>query len=320
MDLPSELLPVADEQRGLLSVAQLLRGGVSRAAVRWSLGRTARLVLPRVLALFTGGLDDGQRLLAACLWAGPRAQVAGLTAARWHGLPDVPDDGVVRVLVDWGDAARAGFAVRRRTTRLDPHPWRRGPLVVTSRARAAVDAARELRDPSAVQQVLVASVQQRLVRLEDLRAELEAGPRRGSAAVRRALDDVQTGGWSRPEVEVLRELARSELLPHVWPNPRLVAADGTVLPSPDFWLDDVGLAGQIHSKQHHQRDDLWEATVANDTELAEHGVVLLAVTPNGFRRDPQAFRRRVERAYLAARASGRRPNVTMRARGSGVVR
>jgi hypothetical protein len=320
VDLPEPLLATAEHQRGLLSARQLRDAGVPRSAVRWQLGRRWRLPLPGVVALFTGGLDPAQRLVAGQLWAGPGSQLASLTAVRWHGLPDVPDDGVVRLLVGWGEGARReGFAVRRRTTRLDAHPWHRGPLTVCSRARALVDAARELREPHAVRQLLLASTQQRLVREHDLRHELEAGPVRGSAVVRRALADVATGAWSVPEAEVLGELATSTVLPHVWPNPVLVAADGTVLPSPDFWLDDVALAGQVHSRQYHLRDELWEATVEGDTLLGTYGVPVLAVTPTGFRRDPRAFRQRVEHAYLALRRTGRRPDVRMAPRGAGIV-
>jgi hypothetical protein len=318
--LRESLLATADEQRGLLSCRQLRDAGVPRSAVRWQLGRRWQMPLPGVVALFTGGLDPAQRLIAAQLWAGAGSQLASFTAVRWHGLPDVPDDGVVRLLVGWGQGARReGFAVRRRTTRLDPQPWRRGPLTICSRARALVDAGRELRDPDAVRQLLVASVQQRLVRERDLRHELEAGPVRGSAVVRRALDDVATGAWSVPEAELLRELAASTVLPHAWPNPVLVAGDGTPLPSPDFWLDDVALAGQVHSRQYHLRDELWEATVESDTLLGTYGVPVIAVTPTGFRRDPAAFRLRVERAYAILRRTGRRPDVRMAPRGAGVV-
>lgn len=52
---------------------------------------------------------------------------------------------------------------------------------------------------------------------------------------------------------MLRELALSKVLPAVVANPCLVAADGTRLPTPDFWLDDVRLAGQEHSRAHHVR-------------------------------------------------------------------
>jgi hypothetical protein len=319
MRVPASLVTLLDERRGLLTTAELRSAGVTRSTLRWQLGRTCTMPLPGVVAVFTGALDAGQRLVAAQLWAGPRAQLSSLTAARWHGF-DVPDDGVVRLLVDVGSTSRReGFAVRRRTKRLDPHAWTRGPVTVCSRSRALVDAARELRAPDAIRHLLVSSAQRGLVRERDLRHELEAGPVRGSVAVRRALDDIATGAWSVPEADVLRELARSTVLPRVWPNPVLVAGDGTRLPSPDFWLDDVGLAGQVHSRAYHLRDEQWEGTVEGDTLLGVYGIPVLAVTPSGFAKDPAAFRARVERAYLGLLRSGARPDVQMSPRAPGVV-
>lgn len=319
MRIPESLESTAAEQLGLLAMSQLRGAGVTRSSVRWALGRTWRLVLPRVVATFTGELDDDRRLVAAALWGGPAAQLAASTALRWHGRTEVPDDGLVRLLVPWGEPQRReAFAVRRRTRRPDPRPWRRGALTICSRPRAAVDAARELTDPRDVHALLIGVVQDRWCRESDLRAELEAGPARGSASLRRALNEVCAGAWSVAEAEVLHELSRSIVLPHVWPNPTLVAADGTTLPTPDFWLDDVGVAGQVHSRAHHERSADWESTVQADTTFAEHGITVVAVTPTGFRKDPCAFRERVERAYLAARRAGRRPAVTMTPRGSGV--
>ncbi len=141
--------------------------------------------------------------------------------------------------------------------------------------------------------------------------ELESGAVRGSRVVREALRTVATGAWSLPEADVLAELARSPLLPRVWANPRLETADGRRLPTPDFWIDEVALAGQVHSRTFHARDADWEATVSGDGALIEHGITVVAVTPAGFSRDPGAFRRRVESAYLVA--TGRpRPAVVMR--------
>jgi hypothetical protein len=121
------------------------------------------------------------------------------------------------------------------------------------------------------------------------------------------------------ELEVLEELARSPILPRVWPNPELVTSEGVRLPIPDFWIDEAGIAGQIHSRKYHARDKDWERTVSADSVFAEHGILVLAVTPTGFRRDPAAFRERVERAYLAAIAAGRRPDVRMTSRPSGLL-
>lgn len=319
--LSDHLSALAETQRGIVSRHQLLDDGLTTAQIRWSTGRRWRVVLPRVLALFTGELDQEQRLIAGQLWAGRNAHVAGLTAARWHGLPDVPEDGIVRFVVPWGcEPRRQGFAVRWRSRRMDTHAWTRGPLTICSPSRALVDAAREVRDPERVRQMLIAATQQRRVREDDLRHELESGAVRGSAVVRAALNDVSTGAWSVPELEVLSELARSTVLPRVWPNPQLVSRDGHQLPTPDFWIDEVGLAGQVHSRRYHARDQDWERTVTADSVFAEHGIPVVAVTPAGFRRDPAAFRQRVEKAYLAALATGRRPDVRMTARAAGPVR
>lgn len=309
MRLPEHLSALAGDQCGLVTRAQLLHGGISREAIRWSAGRTTRLVLPRVLSLFTGRLDDHQRLVAASLWAGERSQLAGTTALRWHGGLELADDGLVHLLVDWASpSGRAGFAVRHRTRRLDPHALRAGPLVVCSRPRALVDAARGMR-PAEARHLVIAAHQRGLVRLTDVRHELEAGPVRGSAAARQALRDVDAGAWSLPEAEVLDELSRSRILPPLWANPRLWAADGSRLPSPDVWADDVALAGQVHSRRHHAGVREFEATVDADALLAASGVVVVAVTPQGFRHDPPAYRERFERAYLASRARGHRPPV-----------
>jgi hypothetical protein len=320
MHLSEQLAQTLELQRGVVSRRQLLDDGVTPAQIRWAIGRRAQIVLPRVLALFTGTLDAEQRLIAGQLWAGTGAQLAGLTAAKWHDLPEVPGDCVVRLLVPWtGRHRREGFAVRWRTRRPDPHAWQRGPLTICSPARSLVDAAREVREPTRIRQMLIAATQQGRVREADLRSELEAGAVRWSATVRAALNDVSTGAWSAPELEVLKELSLSTILPRVWPNPELQTPDGHRLPTPDFWIDEVGLAGQIHSRQYHARDADWERTVSADSAFAEHGVTVVAVTPTGFRQNPGAFRERVERAYVAAQRTGRRPDVRMTARASGVL-
>lgn len=148
MDLPDHLVATARDQVGLLTRRQAVAAGLTPGDLRWAVGRRWQLVLPGVLATFTGRLDHPQRLVAALLWGGPSSQLCGTTAVRWHAMGNLRDDGVVRVLVDWGQASsRCGFAVRRRTSRLDARPVRRGPLAVCSRPRALVDAAREIRDP-----------------------------------------------------------------------------------------------------------------------------------------------------------------------------
>lgn len=320
MKLPHDLQPVADVQLGLVTRTQLYRSGVTRDALRWSLGRTARLALPGVVALFTGQLSPAQRLVAAALLAGPDGQIASLTAARWHGVVDVPDDGVVRLLVPWSHAARrVGFVAIRRTRRPDSHPWHRGPLTICCPARSLVDAAREMRISRDVDATIISAIQRRRVRLDDVAHEVEAGAVRGSAAVRRALALARTGAWSVPEVDLLTVLSTSRVLPRAWPNPELRAPDGSPLPTPDAYFDDVALAIQVHSRTYHQRDKDWQATVEGDTALGEVGVHVIGVVPESLDERPAAFLQSVERTYLALLRAGRRPDVTITPRGPGLV-
>jgi hypothetical protein len=307
------------EQRGLASRRQLLEAGVSRDAMRWAVGRTARVVLPGVIALFTGALDDEQRLIAARLFTGETGMLASSSAAHWHGLVEA-HDGVIRMHVPPGhEARRSGFVSVRRTRRLDPRPWSRGPLLICSPARALADAAREMRDPRAVEAMIISAVQRRLVRAEDLQHEIEAGPVRNSAHARAGLRAALSGAWSSPEVDMLDILGSSRTLPRVWPNPILTAADGRRLPSPDGWIDEVALAIQVHSRKHHGGHEDWERTVEGDGALGEVGVHLIAVTPRSLLQHPDRFRERVERTYLSLLRTGRRAEVVMRPRGPGIV-
>lgn len=316
--------PVASllaDQAGLVTRGQLLSAGVGADAIRWRTGRAWRIVLPGVLATFTGELTWRHRLIAAQLWAGPAAALASFTAVRWHDVGDVPPDGLVRVLVPHPqNPRRHSFVVARRTARPDAHPWSRPPLMICSRPRALVDAARELRTHERARSLLIEAVQRRHVRECDLWEELEAGAIRGSAHVRTALREVSTGAWSPPESDALSLLAASPRLPHVWPNPVLEAPGKVVLPSPDGWIDEVGLAIQVHSRRYHLRDDDWESTVEAGTVLGEYGVPVVGTTPTALRDDPARFVRRVESAYAHLLRAGSRPRVAMRPRGPGLVR
>jgi hypothetical protein len=129
--------------------------------------------------------------------------------------------------------------------------------------------------------------------------EVEAGPVPGSASARAAMRAVQAGVWSAAETDLLVALAGSSVLPLVWPNPVLETPDGRLLPSPDGWVDDVGLALQVHLRRYHARDSEWERTVEADAALVEQGVHVVAVTPTALRRDASRVRERAERAYAA---------------------
>jgi hypothetical protein len=306
VQVPADLQQLIHLQEGLARRQQLLDGGISPAALRWQLGRRWRLVLPGVVATFTGDLSPRRRLIAAQLLAGPEAVLHGPTAAAWHGVLAVGVESTVHLHVPRHcTARRQGFVVVHRTARPDPAPWLRGPLRWASPARAVVDAARQARTPDQCRAIMLESVQRGVVRLTDLRHELESGPVRGSARARLALAEAESGAWSIPEADLLRVLAGSPVLPEVVANPGLVSASGERLPTPDAWIDEVALAIQVHSRRYHAGPQEWDATVMADGRLAEHGIVVLAVTPARLAADPLAVLTRVENAYRALRGRPR---------------
>ncbi|KQX61580.1 hypothetical protein ASD06_13230 [Angustibacter sp. Root456] len=260
--------------------------------------------------------------MAAVLEAGPSSVISGHHACLWHGLGNAHGHAHVLALVPGSQASRTtGFLRVARTSRPVPAPVVRGPLRVAPPARAVVDAARATRTPHEAAAIVIEAVQRELVTMEQVAHEVEAGARRGSAPVRRAVELAAAGAWSAPEAELLELCASSSLLPHVWPNPRLRRPDGVALLSPDGWLDDVGLALMVHSKAYHLRDADWQATVERDGELQEAGVVVLGFTPASVASQPGAVLARIERTYTRLVASRhRRADVVMTPRGPGLQR
>ena len=321
MRLPDDLTSRATAQLGLLTRAQLRGGGVSADALRWRLGRTWSLVLPTVVLMTPRPLTTSQKLVAALLEAGDDGVVTGHQACAWHGVTSARTDRPVEVLVPAQYSARSvGFVRVRRTRRPDARPVRRGGLAIASRPRAVVDAARASRTDDEALAIVLEAVHRRLVTVDQLEHEVEAGATRGSARPRRAVQAARAGAWSVPEDALLRLCATSRVLSVAYPNPAIETQDGVALVSPDVWFDDVALAAMVHSRAHHSRDLDWEGTVERDGELAEHGVVVIGFTPASIARQGPRVLRRLERAYAGATSDGRRrPPVRMLPRGWGLL-
>ncbi len=301
--MDDSLSDLMERQHGLASRAQLLTCGVTRDALRWRLGRTWQAVHPGVVATFTGNLSPRQRLIAAQLYAGPHAYLSSWTAASWYGVEAAREPSIIRLTVPAQQAARrCGPVLVSRSTRIDPDVQERGALRIGSRARAVVDAAREVKGARRAQAIVLEAVQRQVVPVEHLRDELESGPRRGSGQVRRAIWAAETAAWAAPETELIDVLAESDILPPAWANAALTTEAGERLPTPDAWLDDVGLAVKVHSRAALDRlsgDSGWENTVGGDSMLSEHGIAVIGVTPMSLITDRARVRHQVERAYQA---------------------
>lgn len=303
----SSLEALLAAQEGLIRQDQLGPAGVTRSALRWRLARGRwRAIVPTVYAAFDTPPTLRQRLVAGYLYAGPGAQVTGAAVLREYGLTAVPPDPYVRVLVPHPrQVASTGFVRVHRSRRLDPNARRDGALVMTSPARAIIEAARHARSPAAIRALVADAVDRQLTTIEELGGELAAGPRQGSALLRRTLDTL-VGRPAAARVMLRAELAASMVLPPLLWRPRLFAPDGCALPSPDAWISEVDLGLDL------DRGD-WERTVARHAVLGQYGAQLLHIRPDQVVDDPAGVRLAVERAYLDRLRAGVRS--TIRAEG-----
>lgn len=310
MDLPDDLARTIRCQWGLLTRRQARSGGLTDAAVRWALGRDWEVVLPGVLHVDRSPLRQSQRMLAALLYAGPDAAIAGHAAAWWYGLTHAGAPRVIQVDVPAPARTRQARWVRVRRTRVPDRRIRhRGELCFVSPERAVVAAAREHGTESATALVIEA-VQRRLVSLDRLAHVNDALGRRHCAVVTRAIQAAAAGAWSMPELGLARLVEASAALPSMWCNPELFGPASEPLISPDGWFDDVGLAIMVHSMQFHDGPG-FDATIEADGELGSYGVTVVGFTPRAIEYSQDQVLRRLERAYLNARG---RPRPPVRAR------
>jgi hypothetical protein len=309
MELPVALAALAGEQCGVVTRRQLAAHGVSVGQVRWRLGRTWRQLLPGVVLLSPALPTLDQRRVAAQLYGGPRSWLAGPTAAALYGF--LREHAEPRIHVFVPPTAKPGtvnWVTVRRTHLVDERLVERGPLTLSCRARAVVDAAAVLPD-SAARALVIDVVHRRLVRLDDLTHWVEARQTRGRLWLRQALRGAAAGSWSVPEADLAALLRSSTVLPRAMLNPELKDMQERRLTTPDVWFDDVGMAVMVHSREFHAGALQWDATVTDDSDLSSYRIVVVGVTPEQLARDPRSVLRRVESRYLVARAWGFRPAV-----------
>jgi hypothetical protein len=223
------------------------------------------------------------------------------------------------MLVEAHQAARSASFVRvRRTHRPPQRLYRDGVVELAPPARAIADTIRAGMPADEARALAIRAVQKRTVELTDLVHELHAGPRRGSALLRVAVEAAGTGAWSLPEHDLLLLLSTSTSLPRAWPNPELRTVSGVRLPTPDAWFDDVGLAIQVHSAAHHAAGPDWDRTVRADSALAEAGILRVSVTPHEIATIPRDVLARIEATHASLSPSAR-PPVRMTPRGLGLA-
>ncbi len=265
-------------------------------------------IIPGVYLAVTGKVTTDQREMAALLHAGPRSVITGSVAVRRCGIRP-PASNYVDVLVPAESRCQSVAFVRiQRTRRMPSRTSTTGQIRFAGAARAVADASRSLTTIRDVRAVVSDAVQKGRCTIADLRTEYEEGPRRGSALLRRALDEVGDGIRSVPEGD-LRLLLKRAGVPMPVFNARLYDGD-TLIAIVDCWWPDAGVAGEVDSREYHYSADDWQRTMRRHDRLVARGVLLLHFTPQRIRTDPDA----IVLEILSALAAGRgRPPLPIKA-------
>lgn len=260
------------------------------------LGRRWQVILPGIYSSELSTLHERQRLRAALLYAGDQALLNDAAALRLHGIPFVPDDGRVRVLVPDGiQRLSRDFVVIRRTTRL-PTAERREALPVVPVVRAVCELGLRHREPREVLAVVAAAVQQGRASVSDLLAEANEGPARGRPALLRAIEPVAEGVRSAPEADFKQLAERSKVLPVALWNCVLELGDGQRL-SPDALFEDAALIHETNGREFHAAGDLFEDMQRRHDRLVAAGFTVLHNTPRRLREDGAKVIAEVEECY-----------------------
>lgn len=273
-------------QRGVVSRTQALSMGITPAGLRYRYrpGGPWRRLLPGIYLTSTGEPTSKQLQTAALLYAGRSSVITGPAALHQYRLR-APETRRIDVLVPANrQCGSRAFVTIHRTWRLPHAETRDLALRYAPLARAVADAVRGLTDRSQVRAVVASAVQKGLCTVQDLAAELAAGPIRGSGLLRSVLAEVLDGIRSPAEGD-FRDLIRKSGLPQPLFNPRL-ELHGKLLAVPDAWWPEVAVAVEIDSREWHLGPDDWEKTLRRHGRLVAVGIRVIHVTPHQVRTEP----------------------------------
>jgi hypothetical protein len=209
----------ARRQHGLVTREQAASVGLSSSAISRRLtGGAWRRVAAGVFAVVTAPATWRQRLLAACLAAGPGAAASHRSAGALFGLSGV-STGAVEITVPRGRSHRSTLAVLHQACDLPPGDITRiDGIPVTRPARTLVDLAAAV-SPRVLEEAVDDALCRRLVGLErlDRRAQsLRGRGRAGSAALGNVLATWHDGGLlpqETAEARLFRRLVHAGLPP-----------------------------------------------------------------------------------------------------------
>ena len=192
--------PLIPGQLGLATVAQMKAVGFTKSMLRHLIA-AGRRPIRGVYSAVPGPFSDDVLLVAAAMWAGPRAVLTGARALQSHGLHVPAAPTLTRFLVP--DCLRArtnaqGIITQR--TRRPPAVRLLGGVRTASVERALVDAARDGElSTSTLEAQTLAVLQRGLTTVDRLAAEIEGIQGVRTRIVAQSVVAFRGGAWSRPE-------------------------------------------------------------------------------------------------------------------------
>jgi hypothetical protein len=303
--MPDSLDAVFARQDGLITRQQAL-AFLPDNVLRTRLGRHWHVVLPGVYAFDHRPLSDRQRLRAALVYAGPESMLNDVSALHLLGIPFVPHEPDVHVLIpDTVQRLSRQFVVSKRSWRL-PEPVLVDGLPTAPLHRALCEFGARHEGERDSLAVIAAAVQQRQVSLDKVVAEAHAGQARGRARLLRVLAPIESGVRSAPEADFRALVARSRVLPTPLWNSLIELPDGNRF-SPDALFPDAAVVHEVNGRQFHAPDTagepLFDAMQRRNDALVAAGFAVLHNTPRRLRDDPNQVMRELQAAYR--RHSGR---------------
>ncbi|MFC9786895.1 hypothetical protein [Rhodococcus sp. NPDC127528] len=268
-------------------------------------------LLPGIVLLHNGFPTQLERATAALMYGGPGSLLSGHAALAAHGYQrSAAMNDVLLLIPQEQHRASCGFVQVERTWRMPDPPVVRGTLRCAPVVRATLDTARRLRNRTTCQALLADVVQRGDTSVEELAIELSAGSRRGTALPRSVLRDLGGGAHSVEEIHAHKLYTRSGL-PAMVHNREIETATGQFIAIPDGWIDDVAMAWEIDSLDHHFTPRDHQATLERRARMQSHGIVVLAHLPRTLRDNENLVLDQLRRNYLQAKLRPR-PDVRLR--------
>jgi hypothetical protein len=231
------------------------------------------------------------RLYAATTYAGPGALLSGAAALCDRGLKSVGRPDSILVLAPPGIGPHSTGWVRiRRSARPMARELCPGPPRAQN-ARAVADLAVVRRRQDDVRALVAEAVRNKMCTADELVTELSAGPRRGSAYFRQAIDEVAAGAWSAPEARAGRLLRHAGVRPFEQ-NRRIDLPNGRWRYVDFIWLD-LAAVLEIDSDEFHSLPPDADATDARHEELTRLDYEVIHRRPVYIRDHPDEFIRGV---------------------------